>query len=664
MSGSVCLNCNQISTGCLQCINTPSYNCTLCDVGYYIKSDFTCGKCLSGCLNCNSGTSCTSCLSGYYLDSLSNKCVACNDINCDQCLALGVCSQCKSGFYLNSNTVCVSCSSAIIGCLTCDSATSCKKCIATDYLNSSTTCSPCINILTNCQSCNTSPNQCQSCFSPNYVNLTDNTCISQCNSDEVANTTNGTCVKCSWLFQGGCTKCTLAACTGCSSNLYLETSFPNKCVACDGPFDVQDNTTYTCQSNPMITVSVPTIDNFLPYVNINCSVQSSVYFAYGLYGSVNQFSLSYIQSMTGKTIDMLIPTSDSLFWSNYGIGYGAFMNVNPFNNFHLTSVMKNSGESYSLIAAYNGGSVTSGLETWIQPSNGASTAEIKIGISSSITTGQKNNLGIALKKSLNIDRNFYTEEGVLINGVSGRLLDGTNSTNTTINTTITNSTTTTNTSSTSNSTSGSLYTYFYVNPDYTLSNDSMNSLINETLSDSTTFINTLTSNIPSGSGYQVVSIAVDPSISAQSPPSFFNITPTIFNDTNALYIILTLNTDGMLYVGLELFNATGVTKPDWTNFMLRKNASGMALLQSNISRVVGFQNVTVKFSNLIGGANYSIYFGASNLVFPRNYTDIYIRVGMTATTVGNSNPSPNLAEKMIARNIFIIMLAICIFGMF
>jgi hypothetical protein len=61
--------------------------------------------------------------------------------------SLTQCSSCNSGYYLSSNFSCISCSNAIVKCIACSNSTTCVQCIAGHYLlqSSSSTIFQCIS---------------------------------------------------------------------------------------------------------------------------------------------------------------------------------------------------------------------------------------------------------------------------------------------------------------------------------------------------------------------------------------------------------------------------------------------------------------------------------------------------------------------------------------
>lgn len=92
-----------------------------------LNSRIMCSRCPENCIICSSFFSCTKCSSGYYFDSFSNTCKAC-DISCTECQGPKPhhCSRCRSGAYLSSTGKCFECESS---CGSCDSNSfNCSTC--------------------------------------------------------------------------------------------------------------------------------------------------------------------------------------------------------------------------------------------------------------------------------------------------------------------------------------------------------------------------------------------------------------------------------------------------------------------------------------------------------------------------------------------------------
>ena len=143
---SPCLTCIS-STYCLTCLDSSlmalNGKCTVtCGAGYYSminNQSLVCSACSFGCLTCSkvanncisctkylSNSTCTSaCPDGFYGDSLSPLCLACNS-PCLLCFSSSRCKSCKSGFYLYNDVCLTSCPS---GFYQSDYANLCLACV-------------------------------------------------------------------------------------------------------------------------------------------------------------------------------------------------------------------------------------------------------------------------------------------------------------------------------------------------------------------------------------------------------------------------------------------------------------------------------------------------------------------------------------------------------
>ncbi|KAL4508567.1 hypothetical protein ABPG72_003871 [Tetrahymena utriculariae] len=209
-----------------------------CNIGF-IDVGGVCQTCPLYCNNCSSQTVCTTCQSGYYLfidgtcvqmcpatflvsnvscvcrpnSTLQNNTCPCNtgylDVggnclqcgaNCNQCSTQTNCTICSSGYYLFVDGTCVSqCPSTFI----IDSTNTKCICRSNSSLQSNTKTCPCnvqyLDIQGICQQCQSNCDQCSSqticsvCSSGFYLKI-DNTCVSQCPTTFVKDSTNTKCV--------------------------------------------------------------------------------------------------------------------------------------------------------------------------------------------------------------------------------------------------------------------------------------------------------------------------------------------------------------------------------------------------------------------------------------------------------------------------------------
>lgn len=161
--------------GCSECLD--SENCSEAKDGYYLEPpDYNLKKCPTGCLKCESATSCTlsqncsegcelcsgsECLgvdqkSGYYLDTNIQKkcsealsgCSLCSGINGEPCTSSAClkCDTCSSGYHTLTNTGCSKCKD---GCQECEDEFTCTKALSGFFLEGGAV-KPCVE---NCLVC-------------------------------------------------------------------------------------------------------------------------------------------------------------------------------------------------------------------------------------------------------------------------------------------------------------------------------------------------------------------------------------------------------------------------------------------------------------------------------------------------------------------------------
>lgn len=216
----------------------------------------TCDPCLTDCLTCTDGVTCTACQAGYYLlnngcysacplgtyapsgsyicSTCDPKCIACSltATNCSSCTLTGgnqayllnsdCITSCPQGTYLsNTPNLCNACDLKCIACYA--SNTNCSSCtlngsnIAYFYnmacLNNCPTgtyittnpnvCSPCD---LKCITCDTSSTNCQSCTlsGSNQGYLYNSGCVTTCPGGTYITTNPNVCITCA----GQCSACT------------------------------------------------------------------------------------------------------------------------------------------------------------------------------------------------------------------------------------------------------------------------------------------------------------------------------------------------------------------------------------------------------------------------------------------------------------------------
>jgi len=124
---------------CRDCRFASPGHCSVCEVGFRLESDWTCGACDKNCVRCGKtpGASCDldGCAPGFtYLKGTG--CLDCNIPHCDSCrvqdsnvseVRLTVCTACKKGFVAGAGgAACFPC--GIAGCERCDQVEHCGEC--------------------------------------------------------------------------------------------------------------------------------------------------------------------------------------------------------------------------------------------------------------------------------------------------------------------------------------------------------------------------------------------------------------------------------------------------------------------------------------------------------------------------------------------------------
>ena len=152
LEGSTCAECSLFCEGCTgqganQCTSCKklqvfSGNSCSCPRYFYMDSHGECGECISNCVECTGSVGCEACETGYYYDTLSEVCEAC-DRSCSECVGYmdnciscknpnivmvgeyGACD-CASNQYITSENP-LTCAECPEFCETCNS-TKCIKC--------------------------------------------------------------------------------------------------------------------------------------------------------------------------------------------------------------------------------------------------------------------------------------------------------------------------------------------------------------------------------------------------------------------------------------------------------------------------------------------------------------------------------------------------------
>lgn len=283
---------------------------------------------------------------------------------------------------------------------------------------------------------------------------------------------------------------------------------------------------------------------------------------------------------------------------------------------------------------------SSSTASWTQTDNGAKQAVLKFSATTAFTAATKQTLGIAIKTALKIQRTIYTDEGVPV-GTTARLLQD----------------------NTSNTTASATYnTSFYIVPDYTLTSDPLNNIVDNSMANSTSFLESVKTALGTTSSISLSAIYQEASLEAQPTPIFNSTNPTFTVTATSISFNLALsNTAGYIYVGIGKTLATtssrlledtntsnttsntttttakvNLTVPSWTQFMNSTDVDNTAFVSSKNSSVTLGTNFAINFTSLTAGTNYTIYFVASNQVFPQLYSSIYAANATTSTDGGSS----------------------------
>ena len=265
--------CSSCNVACATCTGSANSVCPTCNAGYFLQPSSTtclnscpatgywknsgtktCDVCHSYCKICtgsnsnqcsscndgyfkqpvpNANTCSSTCPAGYYKDTSSNICGAC-DTACATCTGSSnsVCPTCKNGYYLQpSSTTCLT------------------TCPSTSYwLNSGThTCDPCHSY---CQICTgAASNQCSSCKNNYYLQppSNPNTCSPTCPAGYYQDTSSNSCSACNTA----CTTCTGPTntdCPSCNNNYYLQPSSTTCLTTCPSTGYWPNSGTHTCDS--------------------------------------------------------------------------------------------------------------------------------------------------------------------------------------------------------------------------------------------------------------------------------------------------------------------------------------------------------------------------------------------------------------------------------
>ncbi|KAL4460055.1 hypothetical protein ABPG73_001733 [Tetrahymena malaccensis] len=259
--GGSCLACN---ANCIKCSSQTT--CTQCASGYFLFVDATCvSTCPATFITDNQNQSCTCranstlqtntcpCNTGYL--DVGGNCLPCG-ANCNQCSTQTTCTVCSPGYFLFVDGTCVSqCPSTF------NTDSSNTKCICRNNSSLKNNSCPCnvqyLDVQGICQKCPSNCDQCSSqtvcsvCSQGYYLQI-DNTCVSQCPTTFVKDSTNTKCV--------------------CRPNSVLQNSIC-PCIS-SGFIDIND----VCESCPSQcdkcssqTVCISCISQYYLTINATCS---------------------------------------------------------------------------------------------------------------------------------------------------------------------------------------------------------------------------------------------------------------------------------------------------------------------------------------------------------------------------------------------------------
>ena len=232
---------------------------------------------------------------------------------------------------------------------------------------------------------------------------------------------------------------------------------------------------------------------------------------------------------------------------------------------------------------------------------------------------------------------------------------------------------------------------FYIEPDYSLTQDNINTVISTALSNPTNFLSNLTTALGSNANnFIITAIAVSSTIAAEPMPIFVSNTPTFTSDTQSISFVLTIvNTNGYIYVGLEkTLNSTtsrllqgttnsssnastnastntssnsssnttssnsstntstyNLTMPSWTQLLAGNDVNNNVLFNYTVYYATSNNNLTINISNLTAGVTYNVYYGASNEIYPRLFTSLYGNYIATTTASNGGGQTTTYGEN-------------------
>jgi len=239
----MCEKCQGTSAAsCLTCKGSASLRSgetmgeCFCNLGHYLKSDFTCGVCDNSCKSCTGtgATQCTDCYDGGSL--VSGRCY---------CLIKGYFESGVPGRCSICSPNCLACKENAKFCTECDikvsrlSYSTCT-CLSTAFKSVTEACIACHP---SCLTCSGgSYASCISCFPNQVLASSPGVCLCAANfylsEAQKCNRCTPPCSECSGLGVSSCIKCyapavlTVASSCTCPETFYFPTSASNQCVKC------------------------------------------------------------------------------------------------------------------------------------------------------------------------------------------------------------------------------------------------------------------------------------------------------------------------------------------------------------------------------------------------------------------------------------------------
>lgn len=658
-----CTPCGDVNTpGCLVC--SPDYICSSCRNGYYLAEDRTCIQCskkFSQCATCDI-ENCTNCNSGYYLTQTSS-CQVCAKSNCKQCTNDGVgCDVCMDGYTLYNGT-CKDCNenTGLTNCLYCDIGeinNFCIQCKSTFFKNENGGCDTCFPNSATCIEC-TNTSYCSQCENTGgvvsyfYINQVTKarSCVTTCPVDTVLNTNSQTCETCQQVFGQNCKSCTSSGCTQCDLESVEPYSYGKFCSACNGTNQKIFNRTL-CIKNPEISKFIVKNVGFFLNVQVNCSIESKVFLVYGLFDSIDSIVFQKLEKIEG-----IIPTNDTLYdWIGYAGGLST--DIYGYLNVTINGPFKNSGQMYKIKAwcqsenTYTKVNTEGNLSSWYQKDNGGKIIKLKLTSTSYLNLQAKPLVAEAIQKTIRLDRGVYTEDGLPARNyvAARRILDEIRCLK-------------------DRKLQAFSYNYsFYIAPDFKVTVETLDNVINSSLMNSTLFAKKIQESIKSldsTSTLQIVNTQLEDRLNnTAGPQSFLSNYPQFEVQNQTILVKYILQVPGKIYLGAKLsdsnypVSSTGEVNAtlSWTSFKSKldyfnNDLKAYNVFDTKLPNVLSVANL----SDLNANTTYFIFYGAGNNNFPENTTKIKIQSVKTGWLVGNQTKTTDSQRRMALLILFSLL---------